>query len=71
MSKPFKGYTDPIVGALNELVSGMSSLNMPPEAIKGAENKFYISDKDVNVKHAMEHFQEAFIHLKNLHQKGD
>ena len=62
MTEPFKGYTNPVQGALNELTSGMSSLNMLPENVEGAEQDdgLYISEKDVNVKHAMEHFQEAY-----------
>ena len=45
------------IQAVAELVSAMSSLNMYPEQIDGAEG--YLSETDANAKHAMEHIQAA------------
>lgn len=58
MSAPFLDHDDPLRGALNELVSAQSSLNMHADPIPGATG--YISETDANVKHAMEHIHAVF-----------
>lgn len=45
------------IQAVAELISAMSSLNMYPKQIDGAEG--YLSETDANAKHAMEHIQAA------------
>lgn len=43
---------------MNEVVSAMSSLNMPADLIPGAQG--YLSQTDANAKHAMEHLNAVF-----------
>lgn len=45
--------------AYEEIASGISSLNMPPEAIPGKEDEEFLSDKDIWAKHAVEHMRAA------------
>jgi len=58
VSAPFLGHDDPLPGAMSELVSAQSSLNMHADPIPGATG--YVSETDANVKHAMEHIHAAF-----------
>lgn len=63
MSKPKVNFTDNILGALNEVTSAMSSLNMKPEPIPEVSNEAYLSESDKWAQHAMEHLQAAFEYL--------
>lgn len=62
MSAPFPDHDDPLRGAMSELVSAQSSLNMYADPIPGATG--YVSETDANVKHAMEHLR-AVLELLN------
>ena len=64
MSTPRDNYTKPIYGAILEIISGMSSLRMYPSPIPGEEG--FLADTDDNVKHAIEHFQQAIKLLDNI-----
>jgi hypothetical protein len=48
----------------------MSSLNMPPEAIKEPKGE-YISDMDANVFHAMEHLRAAVDKAQEAYKEVD
>jgi hypothetical protein len=61
MSAPFLDHDDPLRGAMSELVSAQSSLNMHADPIPGATG--YVSETDANVKHAMEHLHAVFVLL--------
>lgn len=68
MSEPFKGYGDKtsekLHGAINELISASSALNMPanpmkpPEGLGYPSNEF-LSNTDYWVNHSMIHIREA------------
>jgi len=63
MSKPFDYKSDFINGAMLEIISGRSALNMPPEPIPEEDqepNNGYLSETDGMVKHSMEHFCQAY-----------
>ena len=64
MSTPRDYYSNPVYGAILEIMSGMSSLHMNPSPIPGEEG--FLSDTDDNVKHAIEHFQQAIKLLDNI-----
>lgn len=62
MSEPRRDYQDALHGALLELTSGVSALNMHPEPIPEAQqtdSSGYLSDVDGWVKHSVEHFRAA------------
>lgn len=71
MSEPFKDYgetiQDKLQGAVNELISARSALNMepmpmePPEEIKeaGYPSDSFLSNTDFWVNHSMKHIAEA------------
>ena len=63
MSKPNNYKSGFVNGAMLEIISGRSALNMPPEPIPENEqepdNNGYLSDIDGMVKHSMEHFRQA------------
>src|SRR3989304_2715021 len=78
MSDPFLNHENPISGAVSEVISGKSALNMPPEPLRdGAdadevlkaykaapnENEF-LTDLDHYAKHAAEHFAAAIALLE-------
>lgn len=66
MSQPFKdsGEGNAIQSASCEIIRAMSSMNMYPDPIQSAEDEpGYISQRDGNVKHAMEHLHAAFEYL--------
>jgi hypothetical protein len=69
MSAPFLDVKDALLGVLNEVVSAMSSLNMYPDPIQGAEG--YTSQVDANAKHAMEHLRAAFDLASRASQERD
>lgn len=55
MGKPFLDAENPIQGALCEVISAMSSLNMAPQPISHPHDQFYLSQVDATAAHAMEH----------------
>ena len=55
---PIKTYTDKLDGAIVEIISGMSALNMEPRPLEKPEGTF-LSETDHWVKHSMEHFRQA------------
>lgn len=69
MSEPKKRYEDKIQGALNELVSAMSALNMHPDPIPNSEG--YLSETDGWAKHAMEHMHAVFELLNEAHKERE
>lgn len=66
MSALFNNIDDPLHGAMNELLSAQSSLNMHADPIPDATG--YVSETDSNVKHAMEHLRAAFEFLNKAYQ---
>jgi len=64
MSDPITKTSDPLHAALHEVLSGISSLNMPadpiPEEIAKNDPIAFLTKTDANVKHALEHFRAAF-----------
>lgn len=75
MSDPTLTYEDKIQGALNELVSAISALNMPPEPIENVEpNEYrplYLSETDGMVQHAMEHISATLKLLDEAHRERE
>ncbi len=63
MCKPETNHTEPLRGAVSEIISGLSALNMQPDPIPPEEqtpdNNGYLSQTDRWVEHAYEHFQAA------------
>jgi len=57
MGKPFLDAENPIQGAMCEVISAMSSLNMAPQPMKHDPKDFYLSQTDARASHAMEHMQ--------------
>lgn len=77
MSTPNKSYENPVQGALNEIISAMSALNMPPEPIE-EPNKvtcdyrpLFLSETDGMVQHAMEHMSAACEVLYKAYQERE
>lgn len=63
MSAPIINHEDAIQGALSELVSAMSALNMEPDPLPiPADDRpyHYLSEVDGWAKHAMEHMHAVF-----------
>jgi hypothetical protein len=69
MSTPFVDCEDPIQGALNEVVSTISALNMEAEPIPGASG--YLSQTDAMAKHAMEHLHAVFVLIQRAEQQRE
>jgi hypothetical protein len=60
MSKPIEGLRNGIDGAINEITSAMSALNMEPEPLKNTYgNGLWLSETDAWVSHAYEHLKVA------------
>jgi len=60
MSDPREEYDCPIQGAVYELISAMSALNMEPSPIDNpGKNAIYLSETDAMAKHSMEHMNAA------------
>jgi hypothetical protein len=53
MGAPSTDHRDALQGALQELISAMSALNMEPEPIPGATG--FLSETDAWAQHAMGH----------------
>ena len=62
MGKPYTDSTNPIRGAMSEIVSAQSALNMPARAIAEPRGE-YLADTDEWAAHAMEHLRQAFQYL--------
>jgi len=75
MSEPRTQYEVPLQGALNELVSAMSSLNMPPEPLpppileEGDGRVVYLSELDGWAKHSYAHMRAVFDLITQGQQK--
>lgn len=65
MGKPFKNVEDPAHGAAIEIISAMSSLNMPPKKKLRAKGE-YLSEVDVWAEHAMEHLHASMVYIMKL-----
>ena len=60
MSKPIEGLKNSIDGAINEITSAMSALNMEPEPLNATlGNGNWLSETDAWAFHAYEHLQVA------------
>lgn len=80
MSEPFKNYGKSIVdklnGAINELISASSALNMPANPMKPAEGleypfNTYLSQTDYWVNHSILHIREAINLITESLKKKD
>jgi hypothetical protein len=64
VSKPFLNVEDALQGALNEIVSAESALNMEPDPVIPKDPPEgrgpFLSESDAWVQHAMEHMHAAF-----------
>jgi hypothetical protein len=69
VSAPRK-HEDKLQGALTELVSAMSALNMEPEAVENPSGMF-LSEVDVWAAHAMEHLEAVFELLREAHSERE
>lgn len=58
MGKPMLNMKSATHGAITELLSGVSALNMPPDPLEKPTGPF-LSESDRWVKHAIEHFDAA------------
>ncbi len=69
--KPITNHPDPLHGAVSEIISAMSALNMEPNPLPIAEQTGrYLSETDGWAKHAMEHLQEACNQLTKAQQEN-
>jgi len=66
MGNPRSNYSDPIQGAINEIISAVSSLNMEPSPSAKKEYGTWLSESDTNVAHSIEHLREALNQLEKL-----
>lgn len=74
MSVPMTTCTDPILAAMNEIMSGMSALNMPPDPIPKetlGEDDMFLSDTDRMASHAIDHLHAALTFLNKAHREVD
>jgi len=70
MSDPFPVHkSHPVHGALLEIVSAMSALNMQPEALPEPKGE-YLSETDRWAEHAMEHLNRAIENLSEALNQG-
>jgi hypothetical protein len=54
-------HADKLNGAMNEIVSAMSALNMEPSPIPAVDDEMrFLSESDAWAKHCMEHLEAAF-----------
>jgi len=74
MSEPKTHYSDKLQGAISELVSAMSALNMHPDHIPRSETvdgileeRRYLSQSDRWAKHCYEHLHAVFALLNDAH----
>jgi hypothetical protein len=66
MSEPGE-YQSALGGAIAEIMSGLSSLHMPPTRHQASESEPYLSDSEPMVAHAILHFRAA---IRNLERVG-
>lgn len=77
MSKPILESENPIQGAMNEVVSAMSALNMEASPVQPApvrepdSRPIYLSESDEWAKHAMEHLHAVATLLNRAHQERE
>lgn len=64
MSEPIRNYKDRLHGAIEELISAESALNMEPSPVVDTSDTHYLTDVDMWVAHAYKHICAA-IHLIN------
>jgi hypothetical protein len=65
VSAPFIDDPDKIRGAIHEIISAMSSLNMEAEELYGPfEHPAFLSQTDRWAKHAMVHMHAAIDYLR-------
>jgi hypothetical protein len=75
--KPREDYSDPIHGAISEIFSAMSALNMEPCPVAPSELPskggvpVFLSECDVWAKHSMEHLQAALAQLNKVSAERD
>jgi hypothetical protein len=67
MGEPKTRSKDKIAGAIGEVVSAMSALNMPPEKRKPTNTEAeYLSEVDAWAYHAYQHLKVAFRYLADF-----
>ncbi len=67
--EPITNYTNPLNGALNELFSAMSALNMEPNPLPAEKQTgHYLSETDGWAKHSMEHMRETYNQLNKARE---
>ncbi len=67
--QPITNYANPLNGALNELFSAMSALNMEPNPLPAPEQTgSYLSETDGWAKHSMEHMRETYNQLNKARE---
>lgn len=60
MSEPKNDYEDKVHGAISELISAESALNMEPKPLPlPPKDATFLSETDYWVKHAMDHIHQA------------
>lgn len=71
MSKPTEDYQDKLGGALMELNSALSSLNMHPEPLEVSREVEYLSETDKWANHAYSHIEAAIQLICNERRQKD
>lgn len=72
MSAPMPHDSDKLQGALCEVVSAMSALNMEPDPLKEPIGRgFYLSERDGWAAHCMEHLHAVFELLNAAHKERE
>lgn len=65
---PIRVTSNYVEGALQEISSAVSSLNMTPTPIENPTGIF-LADTDANVNHSVEHLHQAFTFLNSIKNK--
>jgi len=66
MSEPRNDYAGLLYGAIKELTSAMSSLNMPPEKLEYMDGSGFLSEIDKWANHSYAHMEMAIELLHRL-----
>jgi hypothetical protein len=70
MSAPHTTANDPVQGAIEEIISAMSSLNMPaepnPDFTPQEWEQPFLVQTDRWAAHAAEHLQQAIVYLRKI-----